>query len=271
MKITFLVVLVIAFTFLLFKSQHRMIFYPRSYGPLDSVEKQVQELSFQSSAGQQTAFYYPATGEAAAKPARVWVIFGGNASLALDWLSFIKHFPDKQTGFLLIDYPGYGKCQGKATPATILENSEKAFSALQQHLKESPSALAARTSLLGHSLGAAAALEFAQQHAFSKIILISPFTSLKDMGAVVVGRLLAQTLIYSYDNRARLAELAKRSPPPRVYLFHGVNDAVIPVRMGRELGSLQPGFVTFEEIERAGHNDILSLIEPQIYSAMLAD
>ena len=35
-----------------------------------------------------------------------------------------------QTAFLLVDYPGYGICQGKSNPRTILENAEGALQTL---------------------------------------------------------------------------------------------------------------------------------------------
>jgi hypothetical protein len=35
-----------------------------------------------------------------------------------------------QTAFLLVDYPGYGICQGKPNPRTILENAEGALQTL---------------------------------------------------------------------------------------------------------------------------------------------
>ncbi|MBA3963805.1 MAG: hypothetical protein H0X40_18155 [Chthoniobacterales bacterium] len=42
-------------------------------------------------------------------PARVWVLFCGNGSLALDWLPLARRDQNTGDAFLLIDYPGYGK------------------------------------------------------------------------------------------------------------------------------------------------------------------
>ena len=57
---------------------------------------------------QQQAFFYSPL----PSPKNILIICGGNASLALDWLYFVKHLPEKHLGVLLIDYPGYGHNKG---------------------------------------------------------------------------------------------------------------------------------------------------------------
>ena len=58
---------------------------------------------------------------------RVWVLFGGNAGLALDWLGLLTQVNSPGVGFLLIDYPGYGACEGSASPETIRSSTGKPF------------------------------------------------------------------------------------------------------------------------------------------------
>jgi hypothetical protein len=55
------------------------------------------------------------TTEAFRLPARLWVAFCGNGSLALDWTTILAGYPNANDAFLLVDYPGYGKCTGYAT------------------------------------------------------------------------------------------------------------------------------------------------------------
>jgi pimeloyl-ACP methyl ester carboxylesterase len=68
---------------------------------------------------------------------------------------------------LLIDYPGYGISDGKPNPCSILESSEHALQSLLK--KKSGAAGAARPCVLGHSLGGAAALQFAAINYVRKI------------------------------------------------------------------------------------------------------
>ncbi len=267
MKILLLILLSGFLLFSLSRMQYRMIYYPRSYS-YKQLPKNIVELKFKTDAGKQSAFYYPAPEDATGTPERLWVIFGGNATLALDWYDFIKTYPDKKAGFLLIDYPGYGNCRGRASPKTILQSSEKALETLAAELNLPKKTLAEKLHILGHSLGAAAALQFAVSYPVKKMVLVSPFTSMQDMAVIVVGKLFSKMVVHNFDNRARLDELSQRPSPPEIIVFHGEQDEIIPVSMGRELAKLHPKMIRYHEIDKVGHNYIFSIAETKIYQAM---
>jgi pimeloyl-ACP methyl ester carboxylesterase len=88
------------------------------------------------------------------------------------------------------------------------------------------------------------------------------------MGRHTVGWPLCYLLRHNYDNRARLRDLATRQPLPRITIFHGGDDGLIPASMGRELASLFPAMITFHEIPGADHNSVLSGARAQIFAAM---
>src|SRR4051794_8934616 len=178
----------IAAVVILYSRQHSMIYHPRSYDedytkalPRDGVEMQFATVS-----GEQVAFYLP-RGNGPHLPKRVWVAFGGNASLALDWTWLIGQ--DRQPGdaFLLIDYPGYGKSEGYATIATTRAAADGALKELAARLLVSDQQIESRLNVMGHSLGSAVALDFATHHAVQRIVLMSAFTSLRDEAATLVG------------------------------------------------------------------------------------
>lgn len=250
--------------------QYRMIYYPRGYS-YSQLPENIIEIEFRTTAGKQSAFYYPPPESTTGNPERIWFIFGGNATLALDWYDFVKEHPDKKAGFLLVDYPGYGNCVGKASPEKILQSSKKALQTLAVKLNLPVDSLGDNLHILGHSLGAAAALQFAVLYPVKKLVLVSPFTSMQDMAVLVVGRLFSGMVLHNFDNRARLRELAERTELPAITIFHGSNDEIIPVSMSRELASLHPNLITYHEIDKAGHNYIFSIAEAQIYEAMQSD
>lgn len=260
----------LAFTGILFFGQHKLIWYPRAYGAAYKLElpKNAHELHYTTGQGKQCAFYLPAASGSASGPERIWVLFCGNGSVALDWTDFVRGDPHKGDGFLLIDYPGYGLCEGSAEPASIEESADKALAALAAHLEMKPEELASKLNILGHSIGAAAALQFAAHHPARRVILLSPFTSLRDMGRRVVGWPLCWLVRHNFDNRARLRDLAAQSPQPRVTIFHGAEDDFIPPEMSRSLAAMHPEMITFHEVPGAGHDTIISVAETQIYSAM---
>lgn len=257
----------------LFFYQRRLIYFPRDYEPseLMAVPQNSIELTFQTSSGHQTAFYiHPERKDPKAPPDRLWVLFPGNASLALDWLELIESIPDRDAGFLLIDYPGYGKCQGKPSAKSIIESSESAFKALCEFLGTEVTRLETNLNVLGASLGTATGLAFAVRHPVRRIILVAPFTSLLDMARLSVGSPLCHLLIDRFDNRARLAELAQRPYPPEVHIFHGDADNITPLRMGQELAQLFPSMVTFHLVQGADHYSIFDMAKEQIIEVMTA-
>lgn len=262
--------LVVFFVVMLLIFQHKLIYFPRSYdaNSIAPLLQRVSALEYYTDEGKQVAFYLPPRRESQNAPERVWILFGGNASLALNWQDFAQRYPDERAGFLLIDYPGYGKCEGKASPETILQSTEKAVAQLASYLGIERTHVESHLGVVGHSLGTAAALQFAVRHPVERIVLIAPFTSLRDMACRVVGIPLCYLLLHHYDNRARLSELAARETPPAVTIIHGDNDSVVPVAMGRALSRMFPHMVTYLEIQNGDHNSVLSVAEPQIFAAM---
>jgi len=238
--------------------QSRLIYHPRPY-PEDVVRHLpawVQVLNFTTDQGPQTAFWIPPSGTLK----RTWVCFAGNAAQALGWLETLDELDHFNTGWLLVDYPGYGACAGSPTPEHLRASADGALAALTSHMGAAPTELG----VLAHSLGCAVGLRFASDHAqVGRVILLAPFTDMLAMARRVVGWPLCHLLHHRYDNRARLAELFARSQPPQVKILHGSDDDVIPVTMGRTLASEFPA-CSYLELPGVGHNDILDAALPQL-------
>lgn len=253
----------------LYIQQHKFIYHPRPYfaRELQGLPNNLVELDFGTGSGRQTAFYLAPTG-ATRLPDRIWVAFCGNGSVGLDWRFFIGDFRDDQDGFLLVDYPGYGKSEGYATIAGTRAAADGALSALAERLEIEVSELEPRLNLIGHSLGAGAALDFAAQHPVQRIVLFAPFTTLREEAATVVGGWLSRLLVENYDNRARLKELSRRTLRPRIAIVHGMNDDVIPFRMGQALAQEFPELVQFFPIPDGDHVSVLRLSRTRVLEWM---
>ncbi len=252
-----ILLLVAALAAMLFFAQHSLIYHPRPYA--EGFERVLPpgttHLEYTTTAGKQLAFYLPPH-SGAAIPRHVWVAFSGNASVALDWLDLAESYPGDADAFLLIDYPGYGRSEGRASISRTRASADHAVKLLAQRMNISEADLSSRLSVLGLSLGSAAALEFAAGHPIQRAVLMAPFTTMREEAATLFGRPASYLLRENYDNRSRLAELAKRTPPPRVAIFHGTADTLIPVRMGRELADSAPQIAEFFPIEGATHDTI---------------
>ena len=239
--------------------QHKLIYHPRPYDSNEYthlVDSEFEEIRYHTSEGEQVAFYRPPT-SGTQTPEFLWVFFSGNASLALNWTWLIQQVEASEVGFLLIDYPGYGRCEGAASPQTILESSEQALQETWTMLGVAGNGETPGLGVFGHSLGTAAGLQFAVRHPVRKVMLISPFTSMEDMAALVVGRWGTPFLRHNFDNRARLRELLKRDPAPEIHLFHGTEDETVPVSMGRELAGFDPQKIRYTELSNSTHNSVL--------------
>jgi pimeloyl-ACP methyl ester carboxylesterase len=249
--------------------QSKLIYYPNPYRV--EHERLLREargtrVRFTTSQGSQTAFYIPPRAAANGLPQTIWLCFCGNGSLALDWLHFTDGW-DARFAYLLVDNPSYGDCAGKPTPGRIRESGKAAFAALAQHLGTTPQELQPRTAVLGHSLGCAAALMAANDLDARRAVLLSPFTTMTDMGRLVLGWPLCHLNLHRFDNHKTLRQVASRDGAS-IVIFHGAEDEVIPSRMGRELAAAYPSAVTFHEVPDAHHNDILALISGRIGSTM---
>jgi len=259
--------LVVGIVVLVILRQDALIYYPHRYSPAE-LEAAVgaRILEYTTEEGRQVAFLVTPHAQADDVPRTLWVIFGGNASLALHWLEFARAFPDSHSVFLLFDYPGYGRCEGRPTPETIQRSAEAALERVLQTLDSKN----LRIGVLGHSLGAAAALLLASHTRVDDLVLLAPFTSMTDMARRVVGSPLAQLLRHRFDNRARLREVLSRFPATRVSIVHGTEDEVIPVAMGRELSLLSPSRITYVELSGADHNGLPFTYAPESYRLMVA-
>ena len=245
----------------LYVFQAKLIYFPHPYDEADQAKLPWRiDLDFITKAGKQRAYYLPPKN--GLPPKRVWLWFSGNAQRALDWEFLLQNHPNVAYGILLIDYPGYGASEGEADPDSIEAAGTGAAKALETHLGSAP-----RWGVMGHSLGAAAALLVTQELKVDKVILLAPFTSMQDMACNQFPKPVCYLLTHPFDNRALLTRLLNLNQPPQIYLFHGSIDKLIPVAMGQELARLGGAKVFYQEVE-AGHNGLPWVIKDQLLSLL---
>ena len=116
------------------------------------------------------------------------VFFHGNGDQIGDGpVGIARKLQPQGHGFLAVEYPGYGlAASGVPHEATLYRAAARAL----DHLATNLGGSAANTVLVGQSLGAAVALEMAVRGYGSGLVLISPFTSIKDMAGLYFPRFL---------------------------------------------------------------------------------
>jgi pimeloyl-ACP methyl ester carboxylesterase len=174
--------------------------------------------------------------------------------------------PDPAAGLLLVDYPGYGLCQGNPSAAAIQESARASLEALARRLGCHPADLVSRLHILGHSMGTGPAVNLAQAVRPQRLVLISPWTSFREVGrhryGPFSGAIAAWVVGEEYDNRAGLRQLGQTANPPPLTVVHGAEDTVTPAWMGRELVDTYAGPAEYRELPGRGHDGIVATVLP---------
>src|SRR3989475_9707180 len=176
--------------------------------------------------------------------ALLW-FYGNGETIGAIW-PIIRDFRPPNAALLVVDYPGYGASEGRATEAGMYEAADLAYNALIAR----PEIDRQRIYVYGRSLGSAVATHTAATHDVAGLILESPFTSARGMAARHY-RIFPRSLV-----RLRLDNVgAMPGIHCRALIFHGTADMLVPITMGREVAAAAGGPVEFVMIDGAGHND----------------
>lgn len=178
------------------------------------------------------------------------VHFHGNGE-ALDHLVHLSlSFQRAGVGLFAVEYPGYGLSRdSEVGEAAIYEDADAAL----VHLRDALQVPKERIVIEGQSLGAGVAVEMARRGHGSKLVLISPFTSMVDMARRIVPVLPASLVVRDrFDNASKAAAVSLLA-----LVIHGGDDELIPLEMGRRLAALLPK-ARLVVLAGAHHNDVWS-------------
>ncbi len=240
---------------LLAACQSRLIYFPRPY-PAGHPSTWAEEnggriLSYETSQGTQRAFLQGNL----AQPRNLWLVVGGNATLALEWSAWLARNGPAEDAWLLVDFPGYGANEGEPNPERIRQSLQTVLPAAMGEFGWSADRDAERLRFFGHSLGAAACLIAASDFDIRRGVMLAPFTSTMDMGRAITGLPVGFVVRHRFDNVERLEEITSRGPA-EVVILHGDRDRAIPIRMSRQLAAEFPRSVSLLEIPGANHDNV---------------
>ena len=150
---------------------------------------------------------------------------------------------------LLFDYRGYGRSSGSPSEQGTYRDARAALACLRQQPEVDPS----RVFYLGESLGGAVALELAMAHPPAGLVLLSAFTSIREMARKHYALIPAALVPDAYPSLRLISEL--RAP---VLVLHGEDDAIVPVEHGRTLFDASPDPKRLRILRGVGHNDLFT-------------
>jgi len=166
----------------------------------------------------------------------------GNAELVDDWVDYMRDFPDRGVGVMLVEYPGYGRSEGVPSAVTLGAAVVAAYDTLVRQDEVDP----ARVVAWGRSVGGGPAALLVRERPVAALVLQSSFTSL---GAFARRYLLPGFLV---RHRFDVLEAVRAFDGP-VLVIHGRHDRIIPYAHGRALAgaAADATLVTYE----CAHND----------------
>jgi len=196
---------------------------------------------------QVTGWFY----SSAESPLFLLFFHGNGENLATMWYSgiFVK-MQELGVNFLALDYPGYGKSEGKPSEETILKASRAAVSWIT---REFPDKMIV---VCGWSMGAAVAIQTVAQNpeVVRGSIALSAWTSLTHVASEHYPLWLVRPLLKEKYNSLKAAEQIHIP----VLLIHGRRDRIIPIIHGKRLAEHFPTPPRWVEMSEANHNDLLS-------------
>eukprot|EP00930_Biecheleria_cincta_P085358 TRINITY_DN74752_c0_g1_i1.p1 TRINITY_DN74752_c0_g1~~TRINITY_DN74752_c0_g1_i1.p1 ORF type:complete len:450 (+),score=66.42 TRINITY_DN74752_c0_g1_i1:107-1456(+) len=130
---------------------------------------------------------------------------------------------------LAVEYPGYGLCPGTPSVKGIKQNAQSVME-YARNILHWPSA---KTIIVGRSIGTGPACTVAASYDVAGLILVAPFSSIRNLIRDRIGSLAG---LLSLDDFQNSEEAAKLECP--VFIVHGTGDTVIPFDHGRLIYSL---------------------------------
>lgn len=233
--------------FVAWRWQERVVWQPPA--AVLQVDREVRRIDYASADGQPLYAYL--LGDPGVAPGLL-IAFHGNADLAarlVRWASEVH----RRTGWavLLPEYRGYGGLSGTPDYPASHRDAQAAYRVARETLAVDSS----RIAIYGHSLGSAVATELAAQYPPSALLLISPFTSARDMAGAMrpfpVSPLWGLIGRVKFDTKEKVASL-----PAPVWVAHGQGDMIIPARMGQAIHAAARTRGELLLLPGAGHNDV---------------
>ena len=239
-------VIYLGYCLLLFLVQRHMLF-PRYMMPPLVVEDREKIPSLETiwihmPFGKVEALYLAPTKSSNNQPAPLVIFAHGNAERIDFCTQELLQFTLWGMGVLLVEFPGYGRSEGKPSQASITET----FIAAYDLMAGRKDVDASKIVLYGRSIGGGAICSLLKHRRASAVILMSTFTSVRSFAS----RYLVPVFLVRdpFDNLSALK--AFQGP---LLILHGKHDEVIPYAHGNALYQASPNarLLSYE----CGHND----------------
>jgi len=194
----------------------------------------------------------------------VVLVFHGNAENLVTVEDQVADFHRMGYSVAAWDYPGYGRSDGCwFNEQDLLRDADVAFGWVQQQAGAKP------ITLYGRSIGSAFALYIASRHPVHKVLLVSPYDSLANVGRDHMPPYIPVSWLIRYPLQAD--EWISRVKIP-VHAIHGLQDTLIAPERAQLLMQHAGNNADITWVENAGHRaSELFAASPQWLEQHLSD
>lgn len=183
----------------------------------------------------------------ASPPSRLLLFCHGNAGNISHRLDNVRLLQQRGISVFIFDYRGYGRSNGRISEKGFYLDSEAAYQVARKWAEGKK----AKLIVFGRSLGGIAATHLGATQGCDGLILESTFTNMGAMAGAHYPLPFAERLFKHRLNA--VGEIAQVSAP--ILFFHGDDDRIVPIRLGRQLYEAAPNPKEFVTLPGAGHND----------------
>jgi fermentation-respiration switch protein FrsA (DUF1100 family) len=213
--------------------EDRFLFRPLSvrkqwYAPPND---RVRDVEWQLSLGPRIHAWWCPTEDWQPAHGALLYLHGNAGNLSLRGESIVRWQQEFGVSVLILDYPGYGRSTGRPTEAGCYAAADAAHDYLLQHLHVP----AQRILLYGGSLGCAVAIDLGSRRPHGAAILVSAFTSVRDMAHRVCPWWPSRFVRDRFNSLAKIG----RCPGP-LFIAHGTADRLVPFAQGERLFAAAP-------------------------------
>jgi hypothetical protein len=218
--------------------QDRMIFHPQPMAPARHALTAQHAQSIFIHAGDGTRLH---AWHRAGSPLVLY--FGGNAE-EVSWMLGAARREAPGTGWLLVDYRGYGSSAGTPSEKALVRDAIELFDHAREKLG------AKKVVLFGRSLGSGVAVQVAAARSAAGLILVAPYDSMTSIGQHHYPFLPVRWMLkHRFDSLGAAAAVRA----PALFLV-AERDEVIPPVHSKRLFEAWQGPKRWVEVNGAGHN-----------------
>jgi pimeloyl-ACP methyl ester carboxylesterase len=218
--------------------QDRLIFHPQPVAENRRalIAQQADSVFIQAADGTRLHAWYR-------KGSPLILYFGGNAE-EVSWMLARTARNAPGTGWLLVDYRGYGSSEGAPSQDALIQDGMQWYAWAREKLA------AQNILLFGRSLGTGVVVRIAAANPVAGVILVSPYDSLTNVARHHYPYLpVSWMLKHPFDS----LQHAPGITAPLLCLVAG-RDEVIPIVHSKRLFDAWKGPRRWVELESAGHN-----------------